>query len=73
MIRQGQGLAFGDRQVGVGRGEGVGLRIPGVGVFEDAFGHTGIVDDARGGAAVDALEWIDLVADNSFMQDEASR
>ena len=44
--------------------ERVGLWVPGVEVFEDAFDDTGIVDecdDAHGGATASALERIDFV------------
>ena len=64
VIGQGQGLALWLRWVGTDGCEGVGLRIPGVEMFEDSFDHIDIADERDGAhvaAAVDTLDRIDLV------------
>ncbi len=45
VISQGQGLAFGQRRIGTGRCEGVGLRVPLVEMPKYPFDHIDIVDD----------------------------
>ena len=64
VIGEGQGLVFGPGRIGAVRVARLGCRIPHAQVFEDPCDDIGIVDerdDAHGGAAVGALERIDLV------------